>query len=126
MATPKSRNARKRNAQKKGEYRFVRCTLSQPEKKAAKLFQEKGLEEINTLLTNTLHSGYKVSFSYSESNDSVTCTFTGKPDEAVNEFLMLTSFATDWFGALCTNLYKHWELFQAGVWEDTEDEDDFG
>lgn len=126
MATPKSRLARKRGNVKKGEYTFARVNLDVKEKKEAKAYCEKPMDEIDVAMTNLLHSGYKISFSYSESNDNVTCTFTGKPDEAVNEFRMLTSFGTTWFIALCVNLYKHWEFFGAGVWEDTEDADDFG
>jgi len=117
---------RSRGLVKKGEYTFVRLSLNAQEKVAAKKYSEQTPEVIDKLLTDLLMSGHKVSFSYSEFNDAVTCTFTGKPDEAVNEFRMLTSFAASWWQALCINLYKHNELFSAGVWEDQSSEEDFG
>lgn len=123
MAT---KGIRKRKDVKKGEYTFVRLSLSAEEKEGAKSYSQKAAADIDVALTEVLASGYKVSFSYNETNDTVTCTFTGKPEESVNEFKMLTSFASSWWIALCVNLYKHWELFNGSVWEHEDDDEGFG
>jgi len=117
---------RRRKPQKKGEYTFVRITLASADKEAAKLYSEKSAKDVDAQITDVLQSGHKISFSYNETNDSVTCTFTGKPEESVNEYRMLTSFGSSWWVALCVNLYKHNDFFNDGVWEDMENDDDFG
>jgi hypothetical protein len=121
-----AKGGRSRALLKKGEYTFVRLSMDAAEKKAAKQYQNTDAAEIDVQVRDMLMSGHKISFSYSETNDNVTCTFTGKPDEAVNEYKMLTSFASSWWQALCTNLYKHNVLFKSGVWENQSNEEDFG
>lgn len=123
MAT---KGTRKRRAIAKGEYTFVRVNLTKDDKTACAAWFEKAGDTLDKAMQDMLESGHKVSFSYSEINGNVTCTFTGKPDESVNEYRMLTSFASSWWQALATNLWKHNEFFKGGVWEDIADGEDFG
>lgn len=122
----KSKGVRNRNSRKTGDYTFVRLTLNAAEKKGALAYQQRGADLIDASLTDVLKSGHKVSFSYNETNDAVTCTFTGKPDESVNEYRMLTSFGSSWWVALCVNLFKHEDYYKSGVWEDMDNAEDFG
>lgn len=123
MAAKGTRNRKKATL---GEYSFVRTQLTGEDKKAAKAWFEKHSDELDKKMHDVLASGHKVSFSYNETNQSVTCTFTGKPEESVNEYRMLTSFASSWWQALALGLWKTEVLFSSGVWEDLADEDDFG
>lgn len=109
-----------------GDYSFIRVSLDATEKEAAIKWVSRAADELDAALTVVLKSGHKCSFSYNETNDSVTCTFTGKPDESINEYKMLTSFASSWWQALAVNLYKFHELFKGGVWESEADEEAFG
>jgi len=121
-----AKGTRKRNPVKKGEYTFVRVNLTKEDKQACAAWFDKSADMLDKKMQEMLESGHKVSFSYNETNGNVTCTFTGKPEESVNEYRMLTSFASSWWQALATNLWKHNEFFKAGVWEDIEDDEDFG
>lgn len=120
------KGSRTRKTSSFGDYSFIRCPLSAEEKKEAKAFAEKSADMLDVKLSDVLKTGHKVSFSYSETNDNVICTFTGKEEESLNEFKMLTSFGSSWWVALATNLYKHEVLFKSSVWESVEDEEDFG
>ena len=117
---------RKRQPLKKGEYTFVRVNLTKEDKAAASLWCERSADTLDKLCGEVLEAGHKVSFSYNETNDQITCTFTGKPEESVNEYRMLTSFASSWWQALAVNLWKYHEFFPEGVWEDVSDGEDFG
>lgn len=120
------KGTRNRKQIKKGEYTFVRMSLTADEKKECAAWFEKSAETLDRKLQDVIESGHKISFSFNETNQNVTCTFTGKPDESVNEYRMLTSFASSWWQALATNLWKNEVYFQDGVWEDAENDEEFG
>lgn len=124
--TPVAKGQRKRKPARNQEFTFIRYTLNAAQKKEAKAYMEKSSDELDALVTDVLKTGHKISFSYNETNDQITCTFTGKKDESLNEFRMLTSHASSWWQALAVNLYKHHEIFSAEIWEDLEEEDEFG
>jgi hypothetical protein len=52
-------------------------------------------------------SGYRISLSYSPSNDAMIASATCKDDEDVNAGCTMTSFAMDWVTALRIMCYKH-------------------
>jgi len=121
-----AKGTRARGALKKGDYEFIRLSLSTDEKAEAKAWFDKNADTLDKAMQDVMESGHKVSFSYNETNRNVTCTFTGKPEESVNEYKMLTSFASSWWQALATNLFKYHVIFPKGVWENQEDAEDFG
>lgn len=121
-----AKGTRRRAMTKKGEYTFVRMNLNAAEKAEAKEWCEKSADMLDAKLKEVLMAGNKCSFSYNETNDQVTCCFTGKPEESINEFRMLTSFASSWWQSLAVNLWKYEAYFKSGVWEDISDENDFG
>lgn len=55
--------------------------------------------------------GYRLSFSFVESNDSVNCSLTGTKDHP-HAGKTLSSFAPTWVQALQINLYKHYHLLE--------------
>lgn len=69
----------------------------------------KGLfEQLQVLLDNH----YRVSFSYDQRTDSVSCSLSGKGDDHAHSGKTLVSFAPTWVEAVQVSLYKHYILLQ--------------
>lgn len=105
---------------------FVRCELTSEDKKAFAQYVKAPPVDINTLVTEVLQSNHKISFSFSEHNDSFIVSITGKPDDCINAEKCFTSHAKDYTTALWVALFKFHVIFEKGVWESDGDEADFG
>lgn len=120
-----TQNGKKRGKKSAPQYGFARCELTAEDKKAAKAWSQIETKNLGPLLHDVGASGYKIGLSYSDEHDTWTASFSGKPDEAINELMVLTARHKDWVQALMTLLYKHTVIFKSGVWEsDDGDEDD--
>lgn len=105
---------------------FVRCELTTEDKKNfAKWTTDKGFS-VDTLVTEVLQSNHKISFSFSEHNDSFICSVTGKPDDCDNAGKCYTSHAKDYITALYVALFKFHVIWDRGPWETAGDMADFG
>jgi len=78
------------------------------------------------MVNEALQANHKISFSYSEQNDSYICSVTGKPDECDNAKKCFTSHAKSYTQALWVAMFKYHVIWNKGVWEDVEPEEDFG
>jgi len=105
---------------------FVTYTLSSDDKKAFPVWQKKNLEHLDDLIVGLLQTNHKISFSFSEGNDSFICSVTGKPEDCNNASKCYTSHAKDYSTALWVALYKHYIIWDNGVWESLADSEDFG
>lgn len=105
---------------------FVRCELSSDDRKQVPEFVKRHKNNPDDLVTEVLQNDIKISFSYSEHNDSFICSFTGRAEAAINANSCFTSHGKTYTTALWVGLYKHFELFKAGVWESPTDDEDFG
>lgn len=105
---------------------FVTVNLTSDQKKRIAPWRAKNQPQIDDLIVEVLQSGHKLTFSYSEHNDSFICSLTGSREECINKGLCMTSHAKDYSTALWVALYKYHETFQRGAWENIADEEDFG
>lgn len=106
------------------QYSFVRCELNSDDKKSAKIWIDENRSQLPEMLHDVMASGYKFSCTYSDEHDTFTATFSGKPEEALNELKTLTARHKDWVVATLTLLYKHQVIFKSGIWETDIDDDD--
>lgn len=120
------RNGKKSSKSNNFSTEFVSCTLTTEDKKAFPTWQAKNAEHLDDFVIGLLQTNHKVSFSFSEGNDSFICSVTGKPEDCNNASKCFTSHAKDYTTALWVALYKHYVIWQNGVWESTADENDFG
>lgn len=104
-------------------YSFVRSELRTEDKKAAKKWIDDNTKDMASIVHDVVASDYKLSLSFSSEHDTFTVSVTGKED-AVNAYKILTARHKDWVVATMTVLFKHLVLFQGGVWESDDDEDD--
>lgn len=105
---------------------FVRVSMTTEDKKGFAAWRPKAEKEINDHINTVLGDGHKISFSFSEHNDSYICSVTGKPDDCVNANKCYTSHGKDWGTALYVAMYKYFVIFKGEPWEDIDDEADFG
>lgn len=120
MATKKNKGKAQFNTQ------FVRVSLTSEDKKAIPEYRKKAEKDVNDLINQVLGEGHKISFSFSEHNDSYICSVTGKPEDCVNSNKCYTSHGKDWGTALYVALYKYFVVFKGEPWEDLDDAEDFG
>lgn len=121
-----ARSGKKKTAQAQFNTTFVRYTLTAADKKAFAAFCNKPPMDIDSLVNEVLQANHKISFSYSEHNDSYICSVTGKPEECDNAGKCFTSHAKTYTQALWVAMFKYHEIWAKGVWEDVEPEEDFG
>jgi len=105
---------------------FVRCELTAEQKKQIAPWSKSKDVVLDDLVTEVLQSNHKISFSFSEHNDSFICSVTGKPEDCDNASKCYTSHAKDYTTALWVAMYKFHVVFDRGVWESVADEEDFG
>jgi hypothetical protein len=105
---------------------FVRVSLTTEDKKAFAVWRKSAEKDVNELLNVILSDNHKVSFSFSEHNDSYICSITGKQDDCNNANKCFTSHGKDWGTALYVALYKYHVIFKGEAWEDLDDEEEFG
>ena len=105
---------------------FIRCELSSEDKKQFVAWQSTKNLDIDTLVIEMLQANHKISFSYSEHNDSFICSVTGKTEDCDNSGKCYTSHAKDYVTALRLAVYKFHVIFKGQAWEDLGEESDFG
>lgn len=105
---------------------FVRVSLTSEDKKAYATWRKSAEKDVNELMNLILTTGHKISFSFSDHNDSYICSITGKPEDCDNANKCFTSHGKDWPTALYVALYKYHVIFKGEPWEDLDEEEDFG
>lgn len=121
-----ARSGKKSKSQAQFSTTFVRYTLTAADKKAFAAFCAKPPMDIDSMVNEALQANHKVSFSYSEHNDSYIVSVTGKPEECDNASKCFTSHAKTYSQALWVAMFKYHVIWNKGVWEDVEPEEDFG
>lgn len=122
MAVKNSKQPRSGN-RSMADYTFVRCELTVDDKKKAVVWIEKNSKEMPAKVHDLLASDYKISLSHDNAHDTFIASATGK-EGAVNQFKTLTSRHREWGTALFSLLYKHEVIFDSGVWETDDSEND--
>lgn len=105
---------------------FVRCDLTTADKDKFKTWLKTKDLDTTGMMNDMLQTNHKISFSYSEHNDSYICSVTGKPDDCDNAGKCYTSHAKDVTTALNLAIYKFHVIFKAEAWEDIGEDADFG
>lgn len=105
---------------------FIRFELNAEDKKHLVAWVSKERENYDTLLTDVVQTGHKLSMSYNDQNDSFICAVTGKPEDCDNASKCYTSHGKSWEMAQWVALYKFHVIWKRGVWESLDEESDFG
>jgi len=109
-----------------GNMTFIRCELDSAEKKKLSAWVAKPPASIEDLMTEVLQANHKISYSFSDHNDSFIVSVTGKPEDCDNASKCFTSHAKDPITALWVAMYKYHVIWNKGVWENASEEADFG
>lgn len=118
-----ARKGSTRNQRKQINYTFVRCELNKDTKVAAAEWIQKNGKVIPSKIHSLMGEGHKISLSLSQEKDTFTASATGQ-EGSNNEGLILTARHKDWWIALQTLVYKHEEMFEEGLWNAGEEDDD--
>lgn len=105
---------------------FVRFELNAEDRKALPKYMEKSRDTLSDLMNQVLGTGHKISFSFSDHNDSYIVSVTGKPEGCDNANKCYTSHGKSWEVALWVSMYKFFVVWKGEVWEDLADDEDFG
>lgn len=109
-----------------GNMTFIRCELDAAEKKKLVTWTQKPPASIDDLVIEVLQANHKISYSFSEHNDSFIVSVTGKQEDCDNANKCYTSHAKTPTTALWVAMYKYHEIWQKGPWENASEESDFG
>lgn len=108
-------NMAKKSERKKATWKsFVNVDIPYGDRESAKeviLDADKTVERVSDLVSQ----GYKLSVSYSASNDSFIATLTGAYADLPNAGLSMSGFGKDWIVALGSVCYKHFDVSK-GTW----------
>lgn len=72
-------------------------------------------DDIWVLATSLIMSGYKLTLSYNDANQSYSASLTCRDKASVNAGLTLSGYASTWYQALRVVLFKH-EVVANGDW----------
>lgn len=64
-------------------------------------------EDVFILMADLLNTGYKLTLSFSEQNNSYNAALTCKDKSSTNSGYTMSAYATAWYQALRVLLYKH-------------------
>lgn len=97
---------------------FAKVELSDSDKEA---FGEWELidEDVFVLMADLLNTGYKLTLSYSDQNNSYNAALTCKDIASPNKGYTLSGYATSWYQALRVVLYKH-VVVTGGNWSNAK------
>lgn len=117
---------KKKSSPQFGNMEFIRCELDAAEKKKLVAWTAKPPASIEDLVIEVLQANHKISYSYSEHNDSFIVSVTGKAEDCDNSNKCYTSHAKSPTQALWVSMYKYHEVWSKGPWENASEESDFG
>jgi hypothetical protein len=120
------RNSKKSKGQPQFNTTFVRCELTEKDRAALVKWSEKPPMSLDDMVIEILQRNHKISYSYSEHNDSFIVSVTGKPEDCDNAGKCFTSHAKNPVKALWVAVFKFFVIFNAEPWEDAGEEADFG
>jgi hypothetical protein len=119
-----------RNSKNKGKQNFgvefIAYSLTAKDKEDFRKFQAKPPMAMDNMLAQCMQDGHKVTFSFSDANDSFVCSVTGKPDMGLNAGRCYTSHAKDYTTALWVAMFKYYVIWENAVWESLASDEDFG
>jgi hypothetical protein len=104
---------------------FVNIRLSTEEKRKL-ASQEWSGDDLANALIRWVENGQKVSFTYSERNESVICSLTSPEDPVSHRRCSVSSFGPDAAEAAKVAWYKFAVLTDGGNWHLYEVDDEFG
>ena len=105
---------------------FVRCELDADDKKKFAAWSKNPGQTADDLLIEVLQANHKVSYSFSDHNDSFIVSVTGKPEDCDNAKKCYTSHAKDPITAFWVAMYKYHVIWNKEPWEASEETEDFG
>jgi len=121
---PKPTKSRSKASQFSTE--FITYNLSAEDKKNFGIWQKKNSEHLDDLVIGLLQTNHKIGFSFNETTDAFICSVTGKAEDCNNASKCFTSHAKDYSTALWVALFKHYVVWDNGVWEAISEAEDFG
>lgn len=117
---------RKQMVKKQTSYGFVNIKLTPEEREHYRGWLESnGHPEVDDFVA-ILEDDYKLSVSYSASNDSWNATLTGRDTQVNNAYSVMTARHGTIHDALALLFYKHVIVSQGGTWRDDKLYEEWG
>lgn len=104
---------------------FLTVRLTTEDKKALNDW-EVSFDQLLQWVVQIVEAGHKMSFSWSEGNESAICTITSPPPTGRGNKVSVSSFGSSVDNALKSAVYKYDVLAQGGDWNLVEGRQDYG
>jgi len=126
MATMSSKNVRKPNTNSWPETIFVSLKIAGQHKDGFNEWMQRKEAEIALDVAAFISNGHKVSISWDVQNACFIVAATCKEDSNVNLNHCMTSRSSEWWEALCMNVYKNNVVCNMGSWATEQDTTNWG
>lgn len=121
-----SKNTPKPNNRNFTEITFVNMKITGKHKEGFNEWMSRKEAEIALDAAAFMSNGHKTSITWDVSNNVWIVSATCKESTSPNVDKCLTSRSSEWWEALCMNVYKHNIMCSGGSWSENEDETDWG
>lgn len=101
------------------EWSFVNFRFNAKQRTEFATWYEKTKDDLDTVTGQLLLSGYKITISFDDFNDTATCAITPGKNVKINKDTSLVCKHSDWYKAMIMCLFAHYEVYEGGAWEKT-------
>lgn len=105
--------ARKQIKKSYSDWNLISVELTTAEKNTFKTWKTANNDNADMLFAEALTEGYKISVSYSDTQDRFYGTITSASEDNADHKNSVTSHANDWFTAVMLSIYK-WKVVMEG------------
>lgn len=121
-----SKNTSKPNNRNWTETTFVNLKIQGKHKDGFNTWMQRKDTEISLDVAAFMSNGHKTSITWDDTNNVWIVSATCKEETSVNKDCCLTSRSSEWWEALCMNVYKHDVICSKGSWVDNAESNDWG
>jgi hypothetical protein len=121
-----SKNTAKPNNRNWAETIFVNLKIQGKHKDGFNEFMSRKDAEISLDVAEFMSNGHKTSISFDVSNNVWIVSATCKEETSKNLNHCLTSRSSEWWEAMCMNVYKHNVICSKGAWSENAESNDWG
>jgi hypothetical protein len=109
-----------------GQTKFISMRIGGKHKDGFNDFMSRKDTEIALDIAEFMSQGHKISITWDNNNLCWIVSATCKIEGNVNYDCCMTSRSSEWYEALCMNVYKHKVMCASGSWEAQQETSDWG
>lgn len=108
------------------ETKFVTIRLNGKHKDGFREYMQRPAEEVALDVATFMSNGHKTSITWNGDNACWIVAATCKEESSKNLDHCLSSRSSEWYEALCMNVYKNDVICNKGAWVDQQEDSDWG